>query len=453
MTSEAERMLHKMRGMEVEAQGIHLELRRMEASVSSLRSENELLSHQLRAEQDARAADKRALLAELVAERQRRELGDREATFKEAEVSRARQEQEAALASLRSAEHSVRMLETQASQGDDARPPARRLPPQGPLAQRGEQQRATEAELSERRAQLLRSQATLGTAQEHFLSSSAVLQEQIAREYREESRTLRQQLRERELSGEQERLLRAKVTEDCAALARDNAALRAQTLELSRCLELECSLRDEGASRLSSSASRLLSLQESERSGHSENLRLRQLLEEERKRTLEALQQVLARLTSASGNNEGKSKVNSRWLERETRWPPRRASEAASCSGQVFLRFCVLHDTWPGKTPWHLLSRDGLAQHSPDMAVEKNRSVICLTMPRTPDAFPTVGPLQVHRLEQELSRKELSVAAARSRATELEARHASAHEASVQLRNDKALLVEHIADLQNKASR
>ncbi|XP_032825955.1 uncharacterized protein LOC116951449 [Petromyzon marinus] len=328
MTSEAERMLHKMRGMEVEAQGIHLELRRMEASVSSLRSENELLSRQLRAEQDARADDKRALLAELVAERQRRELGDREATFKEAEVSRARQEQEAALASLRSAEHSVRMLETQ-------------------LAQRGEQQRATEAELSERRAQLLRSQAALGTAQEHFLSSSAVLQEQIAREYREEARTLRQQLRERELSGEQERLLRAKATEDCAALARDNAALRAQTLELSRCLELERSLRDEGASRLSSSASRLLSLQESERSGHGENLRLRQLLEDERKRALDALQQV-------------------------------------------------------------------------------------------------------HRLEQELSRKELSVAAARSRATELEARHASAHEASIQLRNDKALLVEHIGDLQNK---
>lgn len=61
--------------------------------------------------------------------------------------------------------------------------------------------------------------------------------------YRNELSFLHQQLREKDLQSEQDRVLRKKMMDDCASLASENSVLQAQLLDITKQLEMVRSMQ------------------------------------------------------------------------------------------------------------------------------------------------------------------------------------------------------------------
>ncbi|XP_067874354.1 myosin heavy chain, clone 203-like isoform X2 [Heterodontus francisci] len=216
--SEAERMLQKLQEMCSQVDGLRLELKRKEANLSMLQTEKERLSNQLNLSDDFHLKEKQSLVDKIVQLKKMKELSDRELSHKEMELLQNKQELERQLTNLKNNEHKVSIIKQQ-------------------IEQRSEQEKVIETQLGEKRLELLKVQSALHEMEEKYYSNTATMQDKITRDFRDEIRHLYQQLREKEMMREQDRFLRNKMADDCAAMTKEHAILHSQTLELNKQLE------------------------------------------------------------------------------------------------------------------------------------------------------------------------------------------------------------------------
>nr|XP_014340734.1 PREDICTED: A-kinase anchor protein 9-like [Latimeria chalumnae] len=240
ITSERERVLHKLQELQSQADGLHLELKRKDGNINLLQTEREQMSKRMTVLTDSHSKEKQSLVGEIIQLKKLNGHTGRQLSQKEMELLQARQELERQLPNLKSYEQKRSTLQAQ-------------------LDQRSEQQKAVEMQLAEKQLEILKVQSSLHDMEEKFYSSTAAIQDQITRELRDEVRLLHQQLREKDLMAEQDRFLRSKMADDSASLTKENILLHSQGLELNKQLDRERLLKEENHSCYSSSIAQLFS--------------------------------------------------------------------------------------------------------------------------------------------------------------------------------------------------
>ncbi|KAG8582626.1 hypothetical protein GDO81_008140 [Engystomops pustulosus] len=132
------------------------------------------------------------------------------------------------------------------------------------LKQRIEQQKEMEKQLTQKRMELLKVNAARHEMEEKLIKHTAVTQNQLTLDLRNEISFLHQQIREKDLLSEQERVLRQKMISDSAELTTENNGLQAQLLELTKQLEIQKALKEDNYTHSSTSVAQLLSVKDNE---------------------------------------------------------------------------------------------------------------------------------------------------------------------------------------------
>lgn len=246
MSAEAERMLAKLRQMQAEMDGLTLEKKRKESSITLLVTDKDKLEERLKEEEDARARDKRMLMDEIIDLKKVITKLEAEGSFKDSQLLEAKNELDKSATALKNAETKIIALKSQ-------------------LEQRIEQHKMTQINLDEKRSELLSAETQLRSLEEKYYNSTVNLQDKVTNDLREEIRVLRQRQKEAELSAEQERHLRTKMSDDSSSLVRENSVLNQQVIELTKQLEREKNLRDEIETRHSGNISEMVQVKEKEK--------------------------------------------------------------------------------------------------------------------------------------------------------------------------------------------
>ncbi|XP_043545030.1 nucleoporin alm1-like isoform X1 [Chiloscyllium plagiosum] len=273
ITYKAEKMLSEMKDLQTEVEFIQLEIRKKDARIAALHSEQELFSRNLHLAQDARSSEKKLLTEELIQMKKLKEVANQDMAYKESELKKIKQELETTVVALTDEARQVRLLETQ-------------------LNQHVEKHLATEAKLEEKTSELLKTQVALHQLEEKYYTSTASIQDNIAQELRDEISSLQQTLRDKVLLMEEDKFLRNKVAEDCGRLTKENALLHSNLLELTKELERVQALRDKKNSKHSTNVIQLTSLKEQERQLEMELSHLKRMMKEEEKKVLTAMEQL-----------------------------------------------------------------------------------------------------------------------------------------------------------------
>ncbi|XP_067874364.1 chromosome partition protein Smc-like isoform X3 [Heterodontus francisci] len=281
--------------------GLRLELKRKEANLSMLQTEKERLSNQLNLSDDFHLKEKQSLVDKIVQLKKMKELSDRELSHKEMELLQNKQELERQLTNLKNNEHKVSIIKQQ-------------------IEQRSEQEKVIETQLGEKRLELLKVQSALHEMEEKYYSNTATMQDKITRDFRDEIRHLYQQLREKEMMREQDRFLRNKMADDCAAMTKEHAILHSQTLELNKQLERERMLKEETDSFRTSSVVQLITVKDHEEQLRHEVKRQKELLKIEKKKFKELMEKILLLEEGKTSVELNEATVRSRIAETENRF-------------------------------------------------------------------------------------------------------------------------------------
>ncbi|XP_078073242.1 uncharacterized protein LOC144496132 [Mustelus asterias] len=267
-------MVREMKDLQSEIEFIQLEMKKKDARITMLLSEKELFCRNLHLAQDAHSSERKLLREELLQMKKLKEIANRDMAYKESELVKIKQELEKTTAAVADGGRQVSLLEMQ-------------------LNQHVEKHQTTEAKLGEKKSELIKTQVALHQLEENYYTSTASIQDHIAKELRDEISSLQQKLRDSVLLAEEDKFLRNKVAEDCGRLTKENAHLHSRVLELTKELEKIQALRDEKNSKHSTNVIQLTSLKEQERQLELELAHLKRMMEEEEKKVLNAMEQVV----------------------------------------------------------------------------------------------------------------------------------------------------------------
>lgn len=273
MSAEAERMLAKLRSMQTEVDGLKMENKRKTSCVDIVTRERDNMMEKLREEEEARARDKRMLMDEVIDLKKSIAKLEAEIAYKDSQLMDAKNELEKSATALKNAETKIITLKSQ-------------------LEQRVEQHKMTQIALDEKRAELLSAETQLKTMEEKYYNSTVNLQDKVVTDLREEIRDLRQKLKEAEMTAEQERHLRSKMSDDSSSIVRENATLHQQVVEITKQLEREKNLRDEIESRHQTGISEMVQTKEHEKELRFELEYLRDQLVKEQEKVKQYQEQV-----------------------------------------------------------------------------------------------------------------------------------------------------------------
>ncbi|GCC23719.1 uncharacterized protein [Chiloscyllium punctatum] len=271
---EAKRMLQKLQEMRSQVDGLHLELKRKEANLNMLQTQKEKLSNEFNLSEDSYLKEKHSLVEEILQMKKMKEITDMALSHKEMELLQSKQELERQVTKLKNNQHKVTVIKQQ-------------------IEQRSEQEKMIGTQLGEKSLELLKVQSALQELEEKYYSKTATMQDKITRDFRDEIRHLYQQLREKEVMREQDRFLRSKIADDCAAMTKENAVLHSQTLELNKQLERERMLKEETDICRSSSVVQLITVKGQEEQLRYEVKRHKELLEMEKIKFKELMEKIL----------------------------------------------------------------------------------------------------------------------------------------------------------------
>ncbi|XP_067409671.1 trichohyalin-like [Emydura macquarii macquarii] len=262
-----------MKELQSEINTAQLELGKKERSTKFFEAEDQATQKRLQTLSEANAREKLLLMEDVTKLKKLAEIVIQDISHKEAELLGVQQELQRAMNSVKEKEHNVHHLENQ-------------------LHQQIQQHQDLEAKLTENRSECLRAQALLHQLEEKYLTGSQSMQQHIAKELREETEKLRQLLKEKELSADEDKYLRNKMAEDCGYLTKENGLLQSQVLEATRQLDRERQLREEESTCHTMRISELAYEKEKERQLELELTYLKRLLQNERQKALTAQEQV-----------------------------------------------------------------------------------------------------------------------------------------------------------------
>ncbi|XP_053571878.1 myosin-9-like [Bombina bombina] len=150
-----------------------------------------------------------------------------------------------------------------------------------------------EAKLVEKRSEFLKLQTALHQLEERYLATTHSVQDQIGSELRKEAEKLRYQLKEKQLSADEDKYMRNKMGEDCARLTKENGLLHSQVLETTKQLEKERQLREEENMSRTKWISELTVGKERERQLEQILPHLKRLVQDEKQKVISAQEQML----------------------------------------------------------------------------------------------------------------------------------------------------------------
>ncbi|KXJ14080.1 hypothetical protein AC249_AIPGENE20311 [Exaiptasia diaphana] len=192
VTEEADRMMRKLRDLQSQLDERSNDVSRKESKLLMLEAEKDTAVKRLRDVQEEYAAEKRQLVNEIVSLKKLKDMSQRDSTRKEMQVHQFKVEAEKGLTSLQEAERKIQSYRTE-------------------IDRKSEELSSLRIQLEEQRAETLRLKTQLQEMDDRFFDSQAKTKEQLSRELREEIRQLRLQLKEKEISAEQDRSLRNKL--------------------------------------------------------------------------------------------------------------------------------------------------------------------------------------------------------------------------------------------------
>ncbi|XP_030046038.1 myosin-11 isoform X1 [Microcaecilia unicolor] len=273
ITSQAEKVLAKMKVLQSEINTVQLELNKKENGTEAFKAENEILQMQLQSLSDANTREKLFLIEDVTNLKKLNAITTHYIAHKEAELAKIQQELWKTISSVKDKEHNINLLETQ-------------------LHHQIQQHQSTEAKLVEKRSEFLRLQTCLHQLEEKYSNSSQSMQDQISKDLRKEADKLRQQLKEKELSADEDKYLCNKIAEKCEYLTKENGFLRSQVLENTNHLQREQQLRLDENNSQSRRISELASEKEKERHFELMLSHLKRLVQDESQKVLNAHEQL-----------------------------------------------------------------------------------------------------------------------------------------------------------------
>ncbi|KAK2167062.1 hypothetical protein LSH36_32g09010 [Paralvinella palmiformis] len=303
MSLEAERMLNKLRQMQAEVDGLHIEIKRRDASIDLLTTEKERLQGKLKVEEvlekevellvmtihgsmtfsksafvnidplDSHSREKRLLLDEIIQLKKQKDLLERDDERKDSQLLAAQDELSKSTSALKTAENKIQMLRHQ-------------------LDQKTEQLRLTEQALNEKRTELLKTETQLREIEDKYYSSTTNIQDKLVQDLRDEIRLLRQKIKEAEMHADQDRYLRNKLSDDSSHLIKENALLNQQVLELQKLLDRERSLRENNDTRRSQNITELVVIKDRENNLQFELNQVKEQLQKEKERVNHYMEQL-----------------------------------------------------------------------------------------------------------------------------------------------------------------
>ncbi|XP_044147101.1 trichohyalin-like [Bufo gargarizans] len=245
LTLEADHLLRKLLDLRSECEGLKLEVKRKDAHMLMLQRDQESFRGQIREAEDSHSKEKQHLIEDVVQLKKGKELTDRRISQKEMEILLNKQELEREMVIVSNSGQRITALQTQ-------------------LKQRMEQQKEMENQLSQKRMELLKVTSARHEMEEKLIKHTAVTQNQLTPDLRNEISFLHQQIREKDLLSEQERVLRQKMMSDCAELTNENNALQTQLLELTKQLEIQKALKEDNYTHSSTNVAQLLHVKDKE---------------------------------------------------------------------------------------------------------------------------------------------------------------------------------------------
>ncbi|XP_033011368.1 nuclear mitotic apparatus protein 1-like [Lacerta agilis] len=274
VTREAEKILQKIKELETAINTAKIETVQKENSTKIVEAEIHAIYRRLQILSDANAKEKLALIEDATKLKQLADISTQNVSHKAEELLKIQRNIQLTANSVKEKEHEAHLLESQ-------------------LQLQIQQHQATEQKLTESRSECLQLQALLHQLEEKLLIGSQSTQQRIAKELSEESEKLRQVLKEKELSADEEKYLRDKMSEDCGHLTRENGLLQAQVLQATRQLSREKQLREDESTSHLRRASELASGRERERQLEGELTYLKTRLQNKRQSVSKVQEQVL----------------------------------------------------------------------------------------------------------------------------------------------------------------
>nr|XP_020643197.1 spindle assembly checkpoint component MAD1-like isoform X1 [Pogona vitticeps]XP_020643198.1 spindle assembly checkpoint component MAD1-like isoform X1 [Pogona vitticeps] len=272
-TKEAEKMLQKMKELEIRINAAQIEMTKKTNSIKMFEAEIQAMQRRLQTLSDANAREKSLLMENATKQKKLADITTQDISHKETELLKVQQQVQHTINSVKENECDVHIWKMQ-------------------LQQNIQQRQDMEQKLAENNSECLRLQAIFHHLEEKFLTNSQSSQQHIAKQLREEAGKLRQTLKEKQLSADEDKYLCNKMAEDCGHLTRQNCLLQAQLLEATRQLNRERQLQEKECTSHIQRVSELASARERERQLEMDLTCLKTLLERKKQKILKAQEQV-----------------------------------------------------------------------------------------------------------------------------------------------------------------
>ncbi|XP_073186844.1 uncharacterized protein [Lepidochelys kempii] len=165
ISTQAEKVLQKMKELQSEINTAQLELGKKENSTKFFDAENQAMHKHLQTLSDANTREKLLLMEDVIKLKNLAEIVIQDISHKEAELLGVQQELQRAMNSIKEREHNLHHLENQ-------------------LHRQIQQHQSMEAKLVENRSECVRVQALLHQLEEKYFTSSQSMEQHIAKELR-----------------------------------------------------------------------------------------------------------------------------------------------------------------------------------------------------------------------------------------------------------------------------
>eukprot|EP00079_Xenopus_tropicalis_P026750 XP_012820687.1 PREDICTED: myosin-11-like isoform X1 [Xenopus tropicalis] len=274
LASEAENMITQMKEVQSHINSMEVELSIKEKRINSVKREKETIHNNLQSLSETNFREKMVLLEEVTQLKKLAEVSTLDIAHKEEELQKIQHELQRTINSVKEKESEV--LHLQAEHQEQIK-----------------EHESVEQKLAEKRVEYLRMQSVLHQLEEKYLTAAQSVQSKIGSELRKEAEKLRYQLKEKQMSADEDKYLRTKMAEDCSRLTKENGHLHSQVLEATKQLEKERQLREEQNLNRTKRISELTSGKEKERQLEMTLSYWKRLVQDEKEKVTSAQEQLL----------------------------------------------------------------------------------------------------------------------------------------------------------------
>lgn len=246
LTHKAERMIKKIKTMQSELQQRNKEIITNESTINILQHDKEDTVSKLQLAEETFSSEKRELISEVVNLKKQVERHKLDAMRRVADIEKCKSDTNTAMLQLNEADNKINILRSE-------------------LNEKTEQFNRMRVAFEEKRAQCLKTQTEFKELEERYFHSKVLNKEKVDGGLQAELKNLRYDVREKELQAEQDRTLRLKIADDCAALVKENAALSSQVIELRKQLDSESEFNEKCSYRTRVNIQELVTLKEERR--------------------------------------------------------------------------------------------------------------------------------------------------------------------------------------------